>query len=63
VAINIDIQHTWIGSEEFDDGEVDVVDVAESGGFTFFGMVQTACPIYGDVGCTGCYSLGCTCEI
>jgi hypothetical protein len=50
MAINVDVQNPWIGSEEFDDGEIDVVDVAEPGGFAFFGVVETTCPINGDVG-------------
>jgi hypothetical protein len=58
MAVDIDVQHARIAPEELEDGEVDVVDVAESGGFALFCVVQTACPVYGYVCGTGCYSLG-----
>jgi len=50
VAINIDIQYAGIGPQEFQYAEHDVIDVAEARSFTFFGMVQTACPVDRNVG-------------
>jgi len=54
MTVDVDIQNTRISAQEFDNAEDDVVDVAESRGFSLFGMVQSSCPVNGDVGCSGC---------
>jgi hypothetical protein len=49
MAINIDIEYTGECSQKFEDGKVDVVDVAESGSFPFLRVVQTTCPVDSNV--------------
>lgn len=50
VDVDIDIENALVGPEEFEDGQDNVVDVAESGSFAFTGMVETASPVDGNVG-------------
>lgn len=47
--VNIDVQNTRMKPEELQDGQDDVVDVAESGSLSFVGMVEAARPIDGDI--------------
>ena len=58
MAVDVDVEDAGVGAQELEDAEDDVVDVAEPGGFAFFGVVQAAGPVYGYVGCTGGYALG-----
>ena len=50
VHVDVDVQHARVVAEELQDGEHDVVDVAEAGGFGLLGMVQAAGPVDGDEG-------------
>jgi len=60
VTVDVDVKDTRISTQEFDNAEDDIVDVAEPRGFPLFGMVQPSCPVNGDVGCPRCYSLSST---
>ena len=60
VTIDVDIQNARISAQEFNNAEDDIVDVAEPRGFSLFGVVQSPCPVNGDVGCSRCYSLSST---
>lgn len=60
MTVDVNIQDTRISAQKFDNAEDDIVDVAEPRSFPLFGMVQSSCPVDGDVGCSGCYSLSST---
>jgi hypothetical protein len=60
MTVDVDVQNTRISAQEFDNAEDDIVDVAEPGGFPLFGMMQSSCPVDGDVGCSRCNSLSST---
>ena len=60
MTVDVNVQDTRISAQEVDNAEDDVVDVAESRSFPLFGMVQSSCPVNGDVSCSGCYSLSST---
>lgn len=49
VYIDINIQDTGVETEEFEDAQNDVVDVAEARSLTLFGMMETTRPIDSDV--------------
>lgn len=49
VDIDVDVEDSGMIEEELQNGKDDIVNVAESAGFSLFGMVQTAGPINGDV--------------
>ncbi|BAS98379.1 Os06g0583501, partial [Oryza sativa Japonica Group] len=49
VDIDIHIENTLVVFEELEDGEDDVVDVAESRGLALLGVVEAAGPVDGDV--------------
>lgn len=53
--IDINIKHARVRAQELEDAEYDVVDVTETGGFAFLGVVQAPGPVYGDVGGVGGY--------
>lgn len=55
VNIDINIKHARVRAQELEDAEYDVVDVAETGGFAFLGVVQAPGPVYSDVGGVGGY--------
>ena len=46
VDVDVDIQHALMHLEQLEDGEDDVVHVAETGGFVLLGVVQSAGPVY-----------------
>ncbi len=54
VDVDVDVEDAGVVEEELEDGEDDVVDVAEARGFGFFGVVQTAGPVDGGVGLVVC---------
>jgi hypothetical protein len=60
VTIDVDVQDARISAQEFDNAQDDIVDVTEPRSFPLFGVVQSSCPVNGDVGCSGCYSLSST---
>ena len=60
VTVDVDVQDTRIGAQEFNNAEDDIVDVAEPRSFSLFGVVQSSCPVNGNVGCSRCYSLSST---
>ena len=47
VDVDVDIQHAGMVEEQLQDGEHDVVDVAETRGLGFLGVVQPAGPVDG----------------
>ncbi len=49
VDVDVDVQDARVVAEELEDGEDDVVDVAETRGFAFLGVVEAAGPVDGDV--------------
>jgi len=49
VDINIDVQNALVVLEELEDGEDDVIDIAEAGGLALLGVVEPAGPVDGDV--------------
>ena len=59
VDVDVDVEDARIRAQHLEDGEDDVVDVAESAGFALFGMVQPAGPIDGDIGLAGCQFASC----
>lgn len=50
VDVDVYVEDSRVVEEKLEDGEDDVVDIAESAGFSLFSVVQTAGPINGDVG-------------
>ena len=50
------------GPEELEDGEDDVVDVAEAGRLTLLGVVESASPVDADVGLPSRKPPRCACE-
>lgn len=50
VYVDVDVHDAWVVAEELEDTEDDIVDVAETGCFCLFGVVQAAGPIYCDFG-------------
>lgn len=49
VHVDVDVQHPRVVLEELEDGEHEVVDVAEARGLALLGVVQAARPVDGDV--------------
>ncbi len=49
VTVYIDVENSREGTEKFEDAEDYVVDVAETGCFAFFGVVEASGPVYGYV--------------
>lgn len=45
VDVNIEVQHAWVDLQQLQDAEDYVVDVAETTGLCFPGMVKTAHPV------------------
>lgn len=45
VNVNVDVEHTCVVFEQFQDAEDNVIDVAETAGLGFLRMVQTTGPI------------------
>ena len=50
VHVDVDVQHAGVVAQELQDGEHDIVDVAEAGGFGLLGVVQAAGPVDRDEG-------------
>lgn len=50
VDVDVDVEDPRVVQEELENGKDDVVDVAKSGGFGLFGVVQASGPIDCDVG-------------
>ena len=59
MTVDVDVQDAWIRTEEREDAEDDVVDVAEAGSLCFLCVVEAACPVDGDVCSTGGYAFCC----
>lgn len=55
VNIDINIKHARVRAQELEDAEYDVVDVTETGGFAFLGVVEAPGPVYSDVCGVGGY--------
>ena len=53
VAIDVDVQHARECAQKLENGKYDIVNVAETGCFAFFGVVQATSPVDGDVGRAG----------
>ena len=53
VDVDVDVEDARVVEEELQDGEDDVVDVAEAAGLCFFRVVQAAGPIDCDLGLLG----------
>ena len=49
VDVNIDIENACMALEQLEDGEYDVIDIAEPTSFSLLGVVQAAGPIDSDV--------------
>lgn len=65
VDIDVNVEDTLVVAEEFYDRENDVVDIAETGSFSLFSVVETTCPVDRNVRftgsesiCSGCRRLG-----
>lgn len=50
MAVDVDVKYTWECAKELNDSEHNVVDVAEAGSLSFLSVMQTACPVYGNIG-------------
>lgn len=50
VDVDVDVQDARVVAQELEDGEDDVVDVAEAGGLGFLGVVEPAGPVDRDAG-------------
>ena len=50
VDVDVNVKHPPVMLEQLEDGQDDVVGVAESGGLALFGVVQPAGPIDAHVG-------------
>ncbi len=48
--VNVDVQHARVDAQQLQDGEHNVVDVAEARRLGPLGVMQPAAPGYGDVG-------------
>ena len=53
VDVNVNVLDAGVDPETVEDGEVDVVDVAEARGLEALGVVESAGPVDGDVGLLG----------
>lgn len=62
VHIDVDIEYAGVRAQELENAEDDVVNVAETGSFALFGVVQAAGPVYGDIGRIGGYLRGGSCK-
>ena len=51
VAVDVDVENSGVGSEEFEDSKDDIVDITKPRGFAAFGVVQTSGPVYSDIRC------------
>ena len=49
VHVDVDVEHALVVLEQLENGEHDVVDVAEAGRLALLGVMQTAAPVDGDV--------------
>ena len=49
VNVNVNVKHARVVLEKLKDGHDNVVDVAEARRLELFGVVQTACPVDGNV--------------
>mmetsp|Transcript_26101 Transcript_26101/g.51223 ORF Transcript_26101/g.51223 Transcript_26101/m.51223 type:complete len:312 (-) Transcript_26101:411-1346(-) len=49
VDVDVDVHHPGVVFQELQDAQDNVVEIAEPGGLTLLGMVQTPRPVYGDV--------------
>jgi len=49
VDVNINIEHTLVHFEELKNRQDNVVDIAEPTGLAFFRVVETACPVDGNI--------------
>ena len=47
--VNVDVEHTLVILQQFEDSEDNIVRVAESFSFLLFGVVQASCPIDADI--------------
>lgn len=47
--VNVDVEHTLVILQQFEDSEDNIVRVAESFGFLLFRVVKASCPIDADV--------------
>ena len=50
VDVDVDVEHSLVVLQELEDGQHDVVDVAEARGLRLLGVVETPGPVDGDVG-------------
>ena len=50
VDVDVNVQDSGMDLEQFEDGKDDVVDVAESRGLGFLGVMEAAGPVDGNVG-------------
>ena len=49
VDVDVDVEHPLVVLEQLQDGQDDVVDVAEAGGLALLGVVEAAGPVDGDL--------------
>jgi len=45
MTIDVNVEYAGVRPKEFQDGENDVIDVAESGGFSFLCVMESAGPV------------------
>jgi hypothetical protein len=45
MTINVDVEYAGVRSKEFQDGENDIIDIAESRGFPFLCVMESAGPV------------------
>lgn len=52
MAVDIDVQDSWVCSEKFQSSKDDVVDITKSRSLPLFGMVQPSCPVNRNICCS-----------
>ncbi len=51
MAVDVYVQHPWVCAQKLERAKNNIIDVAETGSFPLFGMVQASGPVDGDVRC------------
>jgi len=48
--VDIDVEDALVVLKQLQDGQDDIIDITETRGLGFLGVMQAACPVDGDVG-------------
>ena len=49
VNINVEVKHSGVDLQQFQDAQNDIIDIAKPAGLSFFGMVEPARPVNDDI--------------